>query len=291
MPTNGLLQPTTEWRDILHLHPDCEEVFVATQGDRTLQQAGVNLAGRSILKTSYRVGRATPDNHTVLLTLSGGGVLHTKHGRSIIEPDSMMVLPASQPFLFELEQQACWRTCWFLLADNERWQFLHQRQQQLVTVPGLGGQLDRTLATFAAEQQSAPSQQQALISQLVLSFLDRVLERQSELPQQQVKLMRLFDDVERQLHLPWSVADLAKRMYLSEPQLYRLSRQYIGLSPMQHITQLRVKRGKDLLFHSQLSVKQIAQSLGYEDGLSFSHCFKKHVGLSPQHWRQQQARR
>ncbi|GGA81593.1 AraC family transcriptional regulator [Neiella marina] len=278
-----------EWRDIFHLHPDCEERFVATLDVPELKNAGVTLAGQSLLKTSYRIGRAVPDYHTVLFTLAGGGLLQTRDGHCQIERDSIMVLPARAPHLFVLEQHEQWQCCWFLLADDERWQFLHQQQSRVEPISGQGEQFNQTLSLLAAElKRPADIQQLDLLAKVLLNFLDRILDRNSELPRQQIRLQRLFDEVGRQLHFPWTVAELAQRMFLSEPQFYRLVRQHLGASPMQFITRMRIQRGQDLLIHSQLSVKQIAQSLGYEDGLSFSHCFKKHVGLSPQRWRNHQ---
>ncbi|XTV77891.1 helix-turn-helix domain-containing protein [Mannheimia haemolytica] len=47
----------------------------------------------------------------------------------------------------------------------------------------------------------------------------------------------------------------------------------------------RISESKKLLYFSNISISNIAKSLGYEDSLYFSKIFKKHTGLSPSEFR------
>jgi AraC-like DNA-binding protein len=48
-----------------------------------------------------------------------------------------------------------------------------------------------------------------------------------------------------------------------------------------------VMEAKRLLFHSDLSVKEIGYSLGFEDAAYFNRAFKKKAGTTPLEFRQQ----
>ena len=102
---------------------------------------------------------------------------------------------------------------------------------------------------------------------------------------------RVWDFITRlsgRLHIRWSTEKIARELHLSEPHLFRLFKANVGKSPMQYLTELRIQHARELLKHSHLSIEQIAQCVGYNDGTSFSHRFRKSVGASPGIWRQNQ---
>lgn len=278
------------WRELFVIHPDCQEHFISTNEIGCLAANGVNLAGQSTLETSYRIGRVDPEYHTLVFTLSGKGKLSTEAGVQDILADTLALLPAKQPHLFELSDEPNWKTCWVLLANTPRWKFLLEQPAQLVPLSTDAVTMDLTLSLLTTEMEhDKPSQVMSeLVGQTLLAYLDKVLDREPRLPRQHLRLKRLFDEVNRQLHMQWSVAELAGRMFISAPQFYRLCKQYYEMSPMQYVTKLRIQRAQDLLLHSNLSIRQVAMSVGYEDGLSFSHRFRKDTGVSPTEWRRQQ---
>lgn len=57
--------------------------------------------------------------------------------------------------------------------------------------------------------------------------------------------------------------------------------QHYGKSIRQYITELRIADAKNLLLHSDLSVTEIAFSVGFSDSNYFSSIFKKYVNQSP----------
>jgi two-component system response regulator YesN len=49
--------------------------------------------------------------------------------------------------------------------------------------------------------------------------------------------------------------------------------------------QLRMDMACNLLRHTQLRVKEIADRLAFADPYSFSDCFKRHIGMPPREYR------
>jgi AraC family transcriptional regulator, transcriptional activator for feuABC-ybbA operon len=78
-----------------------------------------------------------------------------------------------------------------------------------------------------------------------------------------------------------SLTDLANLAGLSKSHYSRLFKKYIGYSPIDYLTHLRMDRAKELLVHSDIRIKEVSQQVGYEDELYFSRIFKKIVGVSP----------
>lgn len=58
-----------------------------------------------------------------------------------------------------------------------------------------------------------------------------------------------------------------------------------GVTPYEYQIQQKIFRAKNLLGNTKLSVKEIADSLGYDDQHYFSYMFKKRCGMSPTQYR------
>lgn len=69
--------------------------------------------------------------------------------------------------------------------------------------------------------------------------------------------------------------------------LCQVFKKYAGTTIQQYVQQLRVQRARHLLLHTDRSIKTIAADVGFEEPFYFSRLFKKMVGLSPQHYREQ----
>ena len=54
-----------------------------------------------------------------------------------------------------------------------------------------------------------------------------------------------------------------------------------GKSLKEYVAYIRVEKAKELLYNTNLSVKEIAESVGYSDQNYFSRIFKKYSGESP----------
>lgn len=85
--------------------------------------------------------------------------------------------------------------------------------------------------------------------------------------------------------------DLAQECRLSKYHFSKRFKALTGHAPIQYFIHLKVERACQTLDSSQLSLKQIAQDLGYEDVYYFSRLFKKVIGLSPEQYRKRLARR
>ncbi|MBV9672691.1 MAG: helix-turn-helix transcriptional regulator, partial [Verrucomicrobia bacterium] len=58
-----------------------------------------------------------------------------------------------------------------------------------------------------------------------------------------------------------------------------------GAPPTQLLFRLRMQKAKNLLLETAMSIKEIAELLGYERQHEFARAFRKHTGMSPTEWR------
>jgi AraC-like DNA-binding protein len=83
------------------------------------------------------------------------------------------------------------------------------------------------------------------------------------------------------------VAFYAEALYLSPDRLSRSLAQAVGKTAKQLIAERIVLEARRLLTYTTLSMKEIADALGFRDQFHFSKAFKGQTGLPPQAFREQ----
>jgi AraC-like DNA-binding protein len=96
--------------------------------------------------------------------------------------------------------------------------------------------------------------------------------------------------LERNLHERLSLEWVAQSVNLSYETFRKRFRQETGLSPAEYRAGKRIAAARTLLEQGQLSLKQIAATLGFADEFCFSKRFKQTVGVSPGEFRRAMSR-
>lgn len=85
----------------------------------------------------------------------------------------------------------------------------------------------------------------------------------------------------------WRIEDLAREFNLSHSRLEHLFKQQTGVSLGQLLTERRLCRAAHLLVHTNMRVKEIAHTVGYEHTSSFIRAFERHFMQAPLLYRQE----
>lgn len=94
------------------------------------------------------------------------------------------------------------------------------------------------------------------------------------------RLWQLWEEVASSLGHAWTIAEMARRVHLSDKQLQRLCLRELGRSPRQQLIWLRMRRAAELL-QTDAKVEVIAREVGYQNPFVFSTTFKRVMGWSP----------
>lgn len=79
-----------------------------------------------------------------------------------------------------------------------------------------------------------------------------------------------------------SLEQIAKNFGIVLPYLSSIFKEHKGISPIKFIIQLRINKAKELLMITPpIPLKDIAQTIGYDDPFYFSKLFKSETGQSP----------
>ena len=79
----------------------------------------------------------------------------------------------------------------------------------------------------------------------------------------------------------------AKMCGISVTYFYRCFRKWSGISPVEYRNRLRLSNAQSLLRCTDMQIKEIADTVGFEDPFYFCRVFSESFGLSPQAYRKQ----
>lgn len=84
-----------------------------------------------------------------------------------------------------------------------------------------------------------------------------------------------------------TVAEVAEEVGVSESGLRKIFQDNSNLLPKKYLDMLKIEEAKILLETSEILVKDISLKLGFCNPYHFCETFKKHIGMSPRHYRKE----
>ena len=91
--------------------------------------------------------------------------------------------------------------------------------------------------------------------------------------------------MEQNIHRSIRITEIAGELFISDRYLYNLFMMYEKIPPKTYYNNLRIKKAKSLLKNKDLTITEVAVSVGFGDVLTFSRFFAKNVGMSPTSYR------
>jgi transcriptional regulator GlxA family with amidase domain len=87
--------------------------------------------------------------------------------------------------------------------------------------------------------------------------------------------------MEAAIEEPVPLSELTRRTGVSQRQLERLCKRYLGATPAQYYVQLRLERARRMLRQTDMSVAEVAIACGFVSLSHFAKVYRRHYGLSP----------
>lgn len=122
-----------------------------------------------------------------------------------------------------------------------------------------------------------------LLLQCALIEIDRVYEKEP-LPDNEEKFIRTIKYIQQYYCEPINLTKLAKMSGYSYDHFRHLFQNYMGITPMNYIIQLRLEKAKEMMIRKLANMTQISLECGFSSLSHFSSTFKKRIGKSPKEY-------
>lgn len=260
-------------------------------------ELAVLFAGNEQTGPGHRVGPQVRDYHLVHYIVSGRGRFRCMGRDYELGPGEMFFIFPSELVYYESNDEDPWRYRWIGFRGEQADRLLAQLDisPHRPTLHAASGR--KVGALFHAAERTmqegdsgcdlrAEGYLRLLLGEWSRSRMPVPARKQSEHPAQQH-----VEQAMRWLNLeyskPISIEDMARSLGYHRTYLSKIFKQSTGLPPMGYLLKIRMERAKELL-QEQLTVEQVASSVGYPDALYFSKQFKKWHGCTPTEYRSRQ---
>lgn len=242
------------------------------------------------------------DAHDVFIAMvQGKGSLTVNHQSYPLLPHSLTYLRQGTDVKFELSAEEESVYAWCALSGNHVHDYLEsladstfgirhgdcgddlfllflQIVRDLSRVDSLAKSSDRAFVLSRVYQ---------LLSELDSGWSQEVQTLSSKNPEQQAE--EIYHYICLNLGQSLNIEDLAQHFQMTRYALFRLIKKYYGISPKELIVSMRMFEAQKMLLNSSLQIYEIANLVGYKDAFQFSKIFKSQFGLSPSHFRKENA--
>lgn len=87
--------------------------------------------------------------------------------------------------------------------------------------------------------------------------------------------------MEANIEEPLSLDELADAVNISRRQIERLFKRHLGSVPTKYYLEIRLRRARELLLQTNMSIMDITVACGFQSPPHFSKCYRSHFGYPP----------
>jgi AraC-like DNA-binding protein len=117
------------------------------------------------------------------------------------------------------------------------------------------------------------------VYETMIKYLNRISSEDDE------NVYRIMDYLQKNYNQDIGIQDVADHVGLSYSYVRKIFKEKTGKSIVDFLNDMRINEAKDLLLHNDISIKELAISLGYNSDHTFSRIFKKLEGVTPGEYR------
>ena len=240
--------------------------------------------GQMWARPPFRVIRANSSGTFALAGLDGEGETLIDGAWRKVKPGEVCLLPAFVHTGIRTTSKKTWHFAWVRYEEAREMSPILSTSSPVIRKSNVHP-LANAIAGLSSEYLVAQPDQTSVHHwvELIHNFVTRA----ARPFQDDDRLWRLWEAVEKRLAHPWQLGELAEIANLSPEHLRRLCQRQLGRSPIQQITHLRIRRAVDLLTTSNAKVETIAYSIGYKSPFTFSNAFKRWTGTRPSDYREE----
>lgn len=242
----------------------------------------------------YYTDREGAEMHLLFYTLRGRGRLTYRERECLLEPDTVALIDGRLPHQYHTDGETGmeWDFLWAQFDGTSAAVYNSLiNQDSFHVLPTYGEPSFRTLMESlegyiqgrdTGSSVAATSVLIRLLSLMALLGPEKRMEKNRVSSERLTAAVAYMDSHYGEKLL---VEDLAKQTYLSKYHFIRVFTEYIGVSPYEYLTSIRISRAKELLNTTGYPLEVIAQQVGFGDSKALIRRFKQMTGMTPNRYR------
>ncbi|KRF03142.1 AraC family transcriptional regulator [Paenibacillus sp. Soil766] len=259
----------------------------------------VLFAGESQTKPEHRLGPKVYDYYLIHYVLSGRGVFSTHGEEYAIGAGDSFVIEPEQLISYVSDELDPWHYCWIAFNGAQAAKLVGEARLTPAN-PIIHNARNRHMPVLFRQIQLALKSKKSNAQLKATGYLSLLLGEYCETLSTPVITGLVTEDesdriVQQAIHYlstqyaePITIEMMAESLGYNRAYLSRMFKRHTKVTPVTFLLKLRVDKARLLLRERlELTIEQIAASVGFYDPLYFSKQFRRWYGVSPSEYRSQ----
>lgn len=267
---------------------DFTELFYHTDLDgRNIGDLRLCCCGRRLNAPDHRFGPAARDNYWLIYLKTGSGIYMVNGQTYRLHKGDIFLAFPNRRICYKADPGSIWSIYWISIACENFEKYLHLMnidEQNPILRSESAAELENTFEALLTEIPSETLQSKfrsvslvyKLLANLTISTL--TAKRRDYIDEAIFFMTNNYDR-------PITTAQIAACVSLERSYFTRLFKKRTGMAPGDWLLNYRLEKAAVLLRNTDLKIKEIALSVGFEDPLYFTRRFSRLFGVSPTVWR------
>lgn len=274
-----------------------EEAFVITKQNQIFcEDLCFSFAGYSQTYANHSYGPALRDVYVIHIILGGKGSYAISNQRYFLKAGQGFVVPPGETTFYQADENDPWSYVWIGLDGRCLPRLLAEAglQEGVWSFDVTETQFFKALIFESLSYREAGLRNDLALQRLSYQFLELLLtscqRHHHQLESQDVShfVQATLDMIRLKGHDPLSVASISQKLAVNPSYLSRIFKKEMGMTIKDYMTEVRLNQAADLLMATDMSVEDIALTLGFSGSPSFSKAFKQTWGQSPASFRKRE---
>lgn len=250
----------------------------------------ITWAGHRVCTSEHIIGPRILNNYKIVYVIKGYGTLEQENKIFNIGPGDVFTLFPDVKHFYYANPSNPWEIMWVSFNGNVCKE-IFRSINLMPDIPVLVGSFSQRLVDFLKKiifNLGASDEPHALKS---TGFLYLLFSEMLEISKQNNEIIdcnkkediieKAMAFIELNYYHPIDVDLLCNHVNYSRSYFSRLFNKEVGQSVPDYINNIRMQKAKILLKNTELTIHEVAKSVGFDDQFYFSKLFKKMTGIAP----------
>ena len=228
--------------------------------------------GEEKCESGHSFGPYVRTSYLIHYCLSGKGILCDSKGKHEVSKGEMFIIRPHEVTTYTADLEDPWHYVWIGFSGTHAKVF-----SSLASVMPVPEAPFSRLVELVRRSESSPRAYAALLHDLIYGTVEGVGDDGDK-----ISSIRRYIDYNYMKNI--NMEELSSVFVFDRSYIYRMFISRYGISPKEYLTEVRMRRAKELLSLGY-RVSECAAMVGYTDPFIFSRSFTRAVGVPPNVWR------
>ncbi len=258
---------------------------------RTMASMSVYRTGHQQCSGGVHRGLEIRDFYLIHFVMEGRGVYTLSGRQHPVQKGQAFLIYPNLPIDYQADLNDPWEFCWVGFNGNDARILMNATgftpQNPVITLKDPQRMQELLMNIYSCRGHQA--HEIILMTSRLYEFIAFLIQEAGDSLASQSRsgiehVQRACDFIASNYQESISINDIAGHTGICRSRLYRVFMTHLSISPLQYLTEFRLREACNLMDRQKSTIKEIAYAVGFNDPLYFSTVFKKSLGQTPKEY-------